>query len=181
MPPGGFKNSTPFLFLGWGFESFLVGVDLPQPVRPVRVVRPVRISPLQFTGGTVFSVQLLPNASAAREGSHSKQLGEGMSWGRRVCPKCAFLVWLRVSDPVKPLSPAQRELLGSKCFNCCRGQGLGSSLPHRGELKGKGILLYPWKVRGPESSSSFKANWNHWGCKSVGASECASLAALWMS
>lgn len=64
---------------------------------------------------------------------------------------------------VKASPPARQGLLCSEGFN----DSAGLQLPQRGGLKGKGNLLHPWKVWGPESSSGFKANWNHWGCKSA--------------
>lgn len=95
------------------------------------------LTPLQFTGRTIISVQLLPNASVIWEGSHSKLLGEGMSQGKGTVSEIrdsgvytTFCPVVRDSDLIKPLPPAQQGLLCSKCFNCCGGWGLGCSLPH---------------------------------------------------
>lgn len=94
---------------------------------------------------------------------------------------CATFCCGLSSDLIKPLPPAQQGLLCSKCFNYGGDWELGCSLQHHVELNRKGILLHPGKVWGPEASLTFKANWNHWGCKSVRAAECTSFAALRMS
>lgn len=118
--------------------------------RPCRVPS-IRVSPLQFTGRTVISVQLLPNASVIWEVSHSKLLGEGMSQGKGSVSEIGtsglyttFCSGLS-SDLMKLLPPAQQGLLCSKCFNYRGGWGLGCSPPHHVELKKKATLLHPWK------------------------------------